>query len=51
MIYDADIAVQMRQIFEEDMRCCRQLTRQAYRNRSLLIKFKESISRLLSELL
>lgn len=51
MIFDSDVAYEMRRIFEEDMRHSSQLTKQAYRNRSLVIKFKESISRLLSDLL
>ena len=51
LIYDSDVAKEVRNIFEEDMENSTQLTKQAYRNRSLIIKFKESISRLGSELL
>ena len=51
MIYDCDVASQMREIFEEDMLQSTQLTKQSYRNRSIIIKFKESVSRLLSDLL
>ncbi|MBO4991096.1 MAG: cardiolipin synthase, partial [Firmicutes bacterium] len=51
MIYDSDVALEMRHIFEKDMERSTQLTKQAYRNRSIVIKFKESISRLLSDLL
>ena len=51
LIYDSDVSREVRHIFEEDMENSTQLTKQMYRNRSLLIKFKESISRLGSELL
>ena len=51
LIYDSDVSREVRHIFEEDMENSTQLTKQIYRNRSLIIKFKESISRLGSELL
>jgi len=51
MVYDSDVALEMRRIFEDDMACSTQLTKQSYRNRSIIIKFKESVSRLLSDLL
>lgn len=50
-IFDRAEAYKMEAIFEMDMAHSHQLTRQAYRNRSLMIKFKESIARLLSDLL
>ena len=51
LIYDSDVATEVRHIFEDDMEKSTHLTKQMYRNRSLFIKFKESISRLGSELL
>lgn len=50
-IYDADEVYKLESIFEEDMLNCHELTKHLYRNRSSVIKFKESISRLLSDLL
>lgn len=50
-IYDCQEAYKMESIFEADMEKCHELTKQLYRNRSTLIKFKESIARLLSDLL
>lgn len=50
-IYDASEVYKLEAIFETDMTKCRELTKQLYRSRPLIIKFKESISRLLSDLL
>lgn len=50
-IFDSAEAYKMESLFEMDISHCHQLTRQEYRNRSLMIKFKESIARLLSDLL
>lgn len=50
-IYDAAEVYKLEAIFETDMAKSHELTRQLYRNRPLMIKFKESISRLLSDLL
>ena len=50
-IYDAAEVYKLEAIFETDMTHCHELTRHLYRSRSLTIKFKESISRLLSDLL
>lgn len=50
-IYDAAETYKLEAIFETDMTHCHELTKQLYRNRSLLIKFKEGIARLLSDLL
>ena len=50
-VYDADEAMKMESIFEHDMLECHELTKKLYESRSLWIKFKESISRLLSDLL
>ena len=50
-IYDAGEAYKLEAIFESDIACCHELTKTLYRKRSLLIKFKESVARLLSDLL
>ncbi len=50
-IYDAAEVYKLEAIFETDMMKSHELTKHLYRNRSLVIKFKESISRLLSDLL
>ncbi len=50
-IYDAAEVYKMEAIFEIDMTRCHELTKHLYRTRSLIIKFKESVSRLLSDLL
>lgn len=41
----------MEAIFETDMTRCHELTAKLYSERALIIKFKESIARLLSDLL
>ena len=51
IIYDSAEAYKLEAIFENDMAHCRELTKALYRKRSIVIKFKESISRLLSDLL
>lgn len=50
-IYDSAEAYKMESIFQMDIARCHQLTRQEYRDRSIIIKFKESVARLLSDLL
>lgn len=50
-IYDGKEVRELEQIFENDMKDSEELTWAKYCNRSVLIKFKESISRLLSDLL
>jgi len=50
-IYDGVEAKKIEAIFEKDMTLCHELTKELYQKRSLVIKFKESISRLLSDLL
>ena len=50
-IYSSDIATKQKEIFEKDIEKCLQVTREIYENRSRVIKFKESISRLLSPVL
>ncbi|MEG2984704.1 MAG: cardiolipin synthase [Peptostreptococcaceae bacterium] len=50
-MYSSDIAIKQKHIFESDIEKCTQVTQEIYDNRSQLIKFKESISRLLSPVL
>jgi cardiolipin synthase len=50
-IYDEEEVFKLESIFETDITNSRELTLEDYNNRSLIIKFKESISRLLSDLL
>lgn len=50
-IYDAAEVYKLEAMFESDMMRCHELTKQLYYKRPLIIKFKESISRLLSDLL
>jgi cardiolipin synthase len=50
-IYDEDETYKLQAIFEEDMAHCHELTRSLYAQRSLWIKFKEGIAKLLSDLL
>lgn len=50
-VYDSQEAYKMESIFEADMEKSHELTKHSYHRRSLLIKFKESIARLLSDLL
>jgi cardiolipin synthase len=50
-IYDAAEVYKLEAIFEADMVKSHELTKHLYRNRPLIIKFKESVSRLLSDLL
>lgn len=50
-IYDAAEVYKLEAIFETDMMRSHELTRHLYRSRSAMIQFKESVSRLLSDLL
>jgi cardiolipin synthase len=50
-IYDAAEAYKIETIFETDIAHSHELTKALYRNRSLIVKFKEGVSRLLSGLL
>ncbi|MBK5261982.1 MAG: cardiolipin synthase [Peptostreptococcaceae bacterium] len=50
-IYDGKEAKKIEAIFEQDMKLCHELTKELYQKRSIIIKFKEAISRLLSDLL
>ena len=51
MIYDEKVAQEMERIFAEDLKLCRMITKDVYRGRSLWIRFKEQVSRLLSPVL
>ena len=51
IIYDRDKAEEMAGYFREDLKHCRLITRNAYQGRTLLIRCKEQISRLLSPVL
>lgn len=50
-LYDEVLVDELVQIFEKDMKLSRELTYEAYQQRALYIRFKESISRLLSPIL
>lgn len=50
-LYDEEIAVSLTESFYNDLKVSRELTFTEYHNRSLTIRFKESISRLLSPIL
>lgn len=51
IVYDRRKAGEMEQIFREDLKVCRQITRDTYAGRGLKIRLKEQICRLLSPLL
>ena len=51
VVYNEAIAKQMREIFEEDLKQSKQITKNVYVGRSLLIRTKEQMCRLLSPLL
>lgn len=50
-IYNHETGKKLAQIFEDDMKLSFELTEEKYQNRSTVIKFKESVSRLLSPIL
>ena len=51
VVYNEREAQKMVDAFREDLKVCRQITKDVYARRSLIIRFKEQISRLLSPLL
>lgn len=51
MIYDARVAQEMEAIFMEDLKLCTRITKDWYRGRSLWLRFKEQLCRLLSPVL
>lgn len=50
-IYDQDIAAKLQEAFQADVQQSRAFTLEAYHQRSKIIRFKESVSRLLSPIL
>jgi len=50
-IYNAKLSIELAEAFRNDLKVSRQLSLEDYKNRSLNIRFKESISRLLSPIL
>ncbi|MBJ6362632.1 cardiolipin synthase [Paenibacillus sp. GCM10012307] len=50
-IYDTATSTRLKEIFLRDMRSSTELTRESYYKRSLVLKFKESLARLLSPIL
>ncbi|MBU3156392.1 cardiolipin synthase [Clostridium estertheticum] len=50
-IYDKEITSDLDRFFIDDLKSCDELTLKKYTNRSFIVKFKESISRLLSPIL
>lgn len=51
VVYNEGLARRMREIFEEDLKVSRQITKNVYMGRTLLVRFKEQVCRLLSPLL
>lgn len=51
ILYNKNKATEMEQIFRDDLKYCTQVTRDMYAQRSLLIRFKEQVCRLMSPLL
>ncbi|MBQ2311963.1 MAG: cardiolipin synthase [Firmicutes bacterium] len=49
--YDREIAIELRKAFEDDMKNSRRLTQEDYERRSNWIKVKESVSRLITDIL
>lgn len=50
-IYDEKINREITEKIYEDLKNCREVTIEKYRKRSFIVKFKESVSRLLSPIL
>lgn len=50
-VYSKVKAQEMEELFRSDLRYCTQVTKEAYASRSLMIRFKEQVCRLLSPLL
>ena len=50
-IYDREVAIDLRKAFEDDMKNSRRLTQDMYERRSNWIKVKESVSRLITDIL
>lgn len=51
IIYNKEKAKEMEAIFQEDLKVCKQVTREVYSRRKLYVRIKEQVCRLLSPLL
>ena len=51
VVYDSQKAQELVQMFEDDLNVCKQITRDSYAGRKLIIRLKEQVCRLLSPLL
>lgn len=51
VVYSREKAEEMERIFREDLGCCTKITRDIYEARSLKLRFKEQVCRLMSPLL
>lgn len=51
ILYDEEKAIEMTNIFREDLKYCSLITKNVYLSRSLIIRIKEQVSRLLSPVL
>lgn len=51
VVYDQKKAQEMEQIFKDDLQVCKQITKDSYAARKLLIRLKEQVCRLMSPLL
>ena len=47
-VYMGDVPVALKEIFADDIACCTEVTPEMYANRTFVVRFKESFSRLLS---
>ncbi|WP_256217229.1 phospholipase D-like domain-containing protein, partial [Staphylococcus warneri] len=50
-VYDKEIAKKIKQAYKEDIEKSKELTVESYRNRSLTIKIKEDLAKLISPIL
>lgn len=50
-IFDAEITCRLEKAFLEDLKQCREITKERYESRTMWIRMKEQCSRLLSPLL
>ena len=51
VVYDQKKALEMEAIFREDLKVCKQITRDSYAERKLTLRMKEQVCRLMSPLL
>ena len=50
-LYDKDVIYELERIFENDLKECTEITQEIYNQRAMIVKCKESISRLFSPIL